>query len=246
MNFPAWEFHTLLENSWNAKTNSVACLCITLSFGWNLQFSPVRYFARGYPIRLPEVTFGISRARAISLEHKNTMFKYIKTLKCGQTKNIYFTKHDIYFTKLMLILQNINLELKSALRTKYWFYQTLLYCPLQKTPPRLILVFTPPATSYCRRRRRTTHQIFCWIVRHKVKQKLNIIFSFIRAPSHTIWRNWWPWRPVKVRNPSFLLVVIWPNPNWLLLAMTLIIDHVNVGRRWKYKKERNWHSFLHF
>ena len=55
------------------------------------------------------------------------MFKYIKTLKCGQTKNIYFTKHDIYFTKLMLILQNINLELKSALRTKYWFYQTLLY-----------------------------------------------------------------------------------------------------------------------
>ena len=27
----------------------------------------------------------------------------------------------------MLILQNINLELKSALRTKYWFYQTLLY-----------------------------------------------------------------------------------------------------------------------
>ena len=128
MNFPAWEkFHTLLENSRNAKTNSVACLCITLSFGWNLQFSPVRYFARGYPIRLPEVTFGISRARAISLEHKNTMFKYIKTLKCGQTKNIYFTKHDIYFTKLMLILQNINLELKSALRTKYWFYQTLLY-----------------------------------------------------------------------------------------------------------------------
>ena len=128
MNFPALEkFHTLLENSWNAKTNSVACLCITLSFGWNLQFSPVRYFARGYPIRLPEVTFGISRARAISLEHKNTMFKYIKTLKCGQTKNIYFTKHDIYFTKLMLILQNINLELKSALRTKYLFYQTLLY-----------------------------------------------------------------------------------------------------------------------
>ena len=128
VNFPAWEkCHTLLENSRNAKTNSVACLCITLSFGWNLQFSPVRYFARGYPIRLPEVTFGISRARAISLEHKNTMFKYIKTLKCGQTKNIYFTKHDIDFTKLMLILQNINLELKSALRTKYWFYQTLLY-----------------------------------------------------------------------------------------------------------------------
>ena len=128
VNFPAWEkFHTLLENSQNAKTNSVACLCITLSFGWNLQFSPVRYFARGYPIRLPEVTFGISRARAISLEHKNTMFKYIKTLKCGQTKNIYFTKHDIYFTKLMLILQNINLELKSALRTKYIFYRFLLY-----------------------------------------------------------------------------------------------------------------------
>ena len=128
VNFPAWEkCHTLLENSRNAKTNSVACLCITLSFGWNLQFSPVRYFARGYPIRLPEVTFGISRARAISLEHKNTMFKYIKTLKCGQTKNIYFTKHDIYFTKLMLILQNINLELKSALRTKYLFCRTLLY-----------------------------------------------------------------------------------------------------------------------
>ena len=42
-------------------------------------------------------------------------------------KNIYFTEHDIYFTKLMFILKNINLELKSALRTKYWFYQTLLY-----------------------------------------------------------------------------------------------------------------------
>ena len=41
-------------------------------------------------------------------------------------KNIYFTEHDIYFTKLMFILQNINLELKSALRTKYLFYQNLL------------------------------------------------------------------------------------------------------------------------
>ena len=42
-------------------------------------------------------------------------------------KNIYFTEHDIYFTKLMFILKNINLELKSALRTKYIFYQSLLY-----------------------------------------------------------------------------------------------------------------------
>ncbi len=55
-------------------------------------------------------------------------------------KNIYFTEHDIYFTKLMFILKNINLELKSALRTKYIFYRFLLYsefqtvgcCPLQK------------------------------------------------------------------------------------------------------------------
>ena len=109
------------------QSNVSPCLLVKI-----LPFSPIRNFARGCPIRLPEVTFGISRARAISLEHKNTMFKYIKTLKCGQTKNIDFTKHDIYFTKLMLILQNINLELKSALRTKYWFYQTLLYlcfCP---------------------------------------------------------------------------------------------------------------------
>ena len=42
-------------------------------------------------------------------------------------KNIYFTEHDIYFTKLMFILKNINLELKSALRTKYIFYRFLLY-----------------------------------------------------------------------------------------------------------------------
>ena len=73
------------------------------------------------------MTFGNSRARAISLEYKNTMFKYIYTLKCGGEKNIYFTEHDIYFTKLMFILKNINLELKSALRTKYIFYRILLY-----------------------------------------------------------------------------------------------------------------------
>ena len=42
-------------------------------------------------------------------------------------KNIYFTEHDIYFTKFMFILKNTNLELKSALRTKYLFYQSLLY-----------------------------------------------------------------------------------------------------------------------
>ena len=42
-------------------------------------------------------------------------------------KNIYFTEHDIYFTKLMFILKNINLELKSALRTKNIFYRILLY-----------------------------------------------------------------------------------------------------------------------
>ena len=43
-------------------------------------------------------------------------------------KNIYFTEPDIYFTKLMFILKNINLELQSALRTKYIFYRILLYC----------------------------------------------------------------------------------------------------------------------
>ena len=42
-------------------------------------------------------------------------------------KNIYFYKHDIYFNKLMFIFKNINLELKLALRAKYWFLQTLLY-----------------------------------------------------------------------------------------------------------------------
>ena len=47
-------------------------------------------------------------------------------------KNIYFTEHDIYFTKLMFILKNINLELKSALRTKYLFCRTLLYCNATK------------------------------------------------------------------------------------------------------------------
>ena len=46
-------------------------------------------------------------------------------------KNIYFIEHDIYFTELMFILPNINLELKSALRTKYLFYQTLLCSGLQ-------------------------------------------------------------------------------------------------------------------
>ena len=42
-------------------------------------------------------------------------------------KNIYFIEHNIYFTELMFILKNINLELKSALRTKYIFYRFLLY-----------------------------------------------------------------------------------------------------------------------
>ena len=42
-------------------------------------------------------------------------------------KNIYFTEHDIYFNKLMFISKNMNLELKSASRTKYIFYRILLY-----------------------------------------------------------------------------------------------------------------------
>ena len=50
-------------------------------------------------------------------------------------KNIYFTEHDIYFTKLMFILKNINLELKSALRTKYIFYRISLYNPSLLPPP---------------------------------------------------------------------------------------------------------------
>ena len=40
---------------------------------------------------------------------------------------IYFAEHDIYFGEQMFTLVNINLELKSALRTKYWFCRTLLY-----------------------------------------------------------------------------------------------------------------------
>ena len=48
-------------------------------------------------------------------------------------KNIYFIEHDIYFTELMFILKNINLELKSALRTKYLFYQSLLYIAFSPT-----------------------------------------------------------------------------------------------------------------
>ena len=47
-------------------------------------------------------------------------------------KNIYFTEPDIYFTKLMFILKNINLELKSALS----IYFTNLY----STP---LLAFSP-------------------------------------------------------------------------------------------------------
>ena len=62
------------------------------------------------------------------------MFKYIYTLKCGGEKNIYFTEPDIYFTKLMFILKNINLELKSALRTKYIFYRFLLYTQYFRLP----------------------------------------------------------------------------------------------------------------
>ena len=42
---------------------------------------------------------------------------------------IYFAEHDIYFGEQMFTLVNINLELKSALRTKYLFCQTLLYFP---------------------------------------------------------------------------------------------------------------------
>ena len=40
---------------------------------------------------------------------------------------IYFAEHDIYFGEQMFTLVNINLELKSALRTKCLFYQSLLY-----------------------------------------------------------------------------------------------------------------------
>ena len=40
---------------------------------------------------------------------------------------IYFAEHDIYFGEQMFTLVNINLELKSALRTKYLFCRTLLY-----------------------------------------------------------------------------------------------------------------------
>ena len=40
---------------------------------------------------------------------------------------IYFTEHDIYFSEQMFILLNINLELKSGLRTKYSVYRTLLH-----------------------------------------------------------------------------------------------------------------------
>ena len=44
-------------------------------------------------------------------------------------KKIYidFAEHDIYFGEQMFTLVNINLELKSALRTKYLFCRTLLY-----------------------------------------------------------------------------------------------------------------------
>ena len=92
------------------QSNVSLCLLVKI-----LPFSPIRNFARGCPIRLPEVTFGISRARAISLEHKNTMFKYIQTLKCGQ-KNIYFTEHDIYFTKLMFIFTKHQFRVKIGLK----------------------------------------------------------------------------------------------------------------------------------
>ena len=46
---------------------------------------------------------------------------------CGSTRNIYFTKHDIYFTDKMFILPNTDLEYKLVIRNKYLFHQTLLY-----------------------------------------------------------------------------------------------------------------------
>ena len=46
---------------------------------------------------------------------------------------IYFAEHDIYFGEQMFTLVNINLELKSALRTKYLFCRTLLYSLMSPT-----------------------------------------------------------------------------------------------------------------
>ena len=53
---------------------------------------------------------------------------------------IYFAEHDIYFGEQMFTLVNINLELKSALRTKYWFYQTLLYQLYTWKPDKKLIV----------------------------------------------------------------------------------------------------------
>ena len=86
---PCWKIHeTRKQILWPVYVSP--CLLVEI-----LPFSPVHYFALGYPIWLHEVTFGNSRARAISLEYKNTMFKYIYTLKCGG-KKIYILPNMIF------------------------------------------------------------------------------------------------------------------------------------------------------
>ena len=77
-------------------------------------------------------------------------------------KNIYFTEHDIYFTKLMFILKNINLELKSALRTKYIFYRILLYYVLVISIFIFIFILNPAPCMYFSTRHLFEDGTMCW------------------------------------------------------------------------------------
>ena len=73
------------------------------------------------------MTFGISRARAISLERKTPCLRILRPSKVDKKIYIHFAEHDIHFGEQKFTLVNINLELKLALRAKYSLCRTLLY-----------------------------------------------------------------------------------------------------------------------
>ena len=59
--------------------------------------------------------------------YTNSHITYQQSSSSFHLEKYLFTENDIYFSEQIFISLNINLKLKSAWRTKYLFYQTLLY-----------------------------------------------------------------------------------------------------------------------
>ena len=57
--------------------------------------------------------------------YTNSHITYQQSSSSFHLEKYLFTENDIYFSEQIFISLNINLKLKSALRTKYLFYRTL-------------------------------------------------------------------------------------------------------------------------